>query len=263
MEFFDRKEEVLEVVLTNKGRELYSLGKFKPTYYSFHDSDIVYESQFVEEQNDIVPRIKETPRIKQNINNYQNSSNANTPLQEQKLYCELGSKTVNDQYKPAWQLNFIKSPSFQYIGNKNNPIDTKKFEIKLSSSLDNNNSNQEYIPQIDIQTVYELVQFTSKDIKNYQEEYYIVKDNPILINVTEYNAFENYEKEEYTMEAFYIDGDTNSKSVLKDKLSFNKELQNNVFAYLNILFDKQAEVEQNVGVKDIYGELVDKDESKC
>jgi len=266
MEFFNRKEEVLDLTLTKKGRELFSSGKFKPMYYSFHDADIIYESSFNEEQNDIVPRIKETPRLKQNINNYENSSNSKTILQDQKLYCELGGKTLSDQYKPAWQINFIKNPSFQFIGNKNNPTDSKKYEIKLSSSIDNNNSYQEYIPQIDIQTVYEFVSFVSASSlsdPNYQEEFYIVKDNPVLLNVAEYNSFENYENQEFTIEAFYVDGNSNSKSIIKDMLSFNENLPNTVFQYLNILFDKQAEVEQNVGVKDIYGKLIDKDDSKC
>ena len=90
-----------------------------------------------------------------------------------------------------------------------------------------------------------------------------MKDNPVLLNVAEYNSFENYENQEFTIEAFYIDGNSNSKSIIKDMLSFNENLPNTVFQYLNILFDKQAEVEQNVGVKDIYGKLIDKDDSKC
>ena len=71
MEYFDRKEEVLEIQLTQEGKRLLSKGKFKPSYYEFFDDDILYEtvgSGFVEKQNDSMPRIKETPRIKtQNI----------------------------------------------------------------------------------------------------------------------------------------------------------------------------------------------------
>ena len=144
MEFFNKKEEVLEVVLTQKGKELFSTGKFKPAYYSFFDSDITYDNGSGEEQNEIVPRIKATPTLKQNTSVYQNSGNIfNLPKQKQSLYPEIGNKTILDQYKPAWEIDFIKAPDFQYVGtNISSPTDTKKYEIKLSSSFDQNNVNQ-------------------------------------------------------------------------------------------------------------------------
>ena len=46
MEFFDKKEEVLDIKLTAYGRHLLSMGRFKPFYYSFHDGDIIYNSEF-------------------------------------------------------------------------------------------------------------------------------------------------------------------------------------------------------------------------
>jgi len=74
--FFNRKEEVIDLKLTRYGRTLLSLGKLKPEYYSFYDSDLIYDNQYggqppvtgslhsLEEQNSIANRIKETPRIK-------------------------------------------------------------------------------------------------------------------------------------------------------------------------------------------------------
>ena len=74
--FFNRKEEVIDLKLTIYGRTLLSLGKLKPEYYSFYDSDLIYDNQYggqppvtgslhsLEEQNSIANRIKETPRIK-------------------------------------------------------------------------------------------------------------------------------------------------------------------------------------------------------
>ena len=40
MEFFDSKEEVIDLQLTQFGRHLLSKGKFKPVYYSFFDDDV-------------------------------------------------------------------------------------------------------------------------------------------------------------------------------------------------------------------------------
>lgn len=75
MEFFNKKEEVLEIKLTPYGKYKLSLGNLSPEYYSFFDGDILYDyaysavtgsrTQLVETQNDIEDRIlEETPSIK-------------------------------------------------------------------------------------------------------------------------------------------------------------------------------------------------------
>ena len=42
MEFFNKKQDVIDLQLTNFGRHLLSKGKFKPVYYSFFNMDNVY-----------------------------------------------------------------------------------------------------------------------------------------------------------------------------------------------------------------------------
>jgi hypothetical protein len=79
MEFFNRKEEVLDIELTQYGKYLLSIGELKPAYYSFFDDDVIYDTQYQgdppksdhtgfsgpsENQKDSEDRIKETPRIK-------------------------------------------------------------------------------------------------------------------------------------------------------------------------------------------------------
>jgi len=68
MTFFNPKEEVLDIKLTQYGKYLLSLGKWKPVYYAFFDNDVLYDGEaadLVEVQNDIEPRIQEnTPRQK-------------------------------------------------------------------------------------------------------------------------------------------------------------------------------------------------------
>ena len=69
MEFFDKKQDVLDIKLTPYGRYLLSLGRLKPVYYTFFDDDIIYDGTFAgltETQNDIEDRIlRDTPRLKQ------------------------------------------------------------------------------------------------------------------------------------------------------------------------------------------------------
>jgi len=46
MKFFNPKEEVLDIQLTQQGKRLLSMGKFKPKYYAFYDDDIIYDSSY-------------------------------------------------------------------------------------------------------------------------------------------------------------------------------------------------------------------------
>ena len=41
MEFFNKKEEVIDIKLTQYGKYLLSQGKFKPVFYSFSDESSV------------------------------------------------------------------------------------------------------------------------------------------------------------------------------------------------------------------------------
>ena len=69
--FINRKEEVLQIELTAYGKQKFSQGKFLPKHYAFFDDDILYDEEYrepgsndrYEAQNDIVDRIKETPRL--------------------------------------------------------------------------------------------------------------------------------------------------------------------------------------------------------
>ena len=54
MEFFDKKEEVMDIAMTRRGRELYAVGEFNPTYYAFADDEIIYESECVTGSNQTI-----------------------------------------------------------------------------------------------------------------------------------------------------------------------------------------------------------------
>ena len=254
MEFINKKEEVLDVILTQKGKELYIAGKFKPEYYSFYDNDIIYDSENGEEQNASALRIKDASRLKQ-IGNIQfhNPANKNLLTKEiQYLYCELGDKAYGNQYKPAWQIEFISSPPFQYVGDRNSPTVSKGYEIKESSIFDKNPGNQETIPQIDILTLFQLL--SQKDTDNY----YFTVDDPLLIGIEEENALSLLENDSYEIEAYWVDYEG-----VKKEISFNPDSPNNVFKYVNFLTDESAGFQQKVNIKDIYGKPVNEDDSTC
>ena len=76
MEFFNKKEEVLELQLTEYGKYLLSQGALDPSYYAFFDDDILYNDKYAdpsgsvagirgEVQNKTDQRIRyETPNLK-------------------------------------------------------------------------------------------------------------------------------------------------------------------------------------------------------
>ena len=74
MQFFDTKEDVIDIQLTQIGKEMLSKGKFKPKFYSFSDDDVLYDVTYAsgsENSYDAHQRIKsETIRIK-NQSTYQ------------------------------------------------------------------------------------------------------------------------------------------------------------------------------------------------
>ena len=53
MKFLDRKEQVLELQMTQYGKSLLSRGSFKPVYYAFFDDDVVYDSEYMSTGADI------------------------------------------------------------------------------------------------------------------------------------------------------------------------------------------------------------------
>ena len=70
--FFDDKEEVMTIELTEWGKYLYSIGKFKPKYYAFSDDEVLYDGTYgglsSEEQKDIEDRImNNTPYLKPHV----------------------------------------------------------------------------------------------------------------------------------------------------------------------------------------------------
>ena len=46
MAFFNKKEDVIDIELTQYGKYLLSKGKLKPAFYAFSDDEIVYDPSY-------------------------------------------------------------------------------------------------------------------------------------------------------------------------------------------------------------------------
>jgi hypothetical protein len=142
MKFFNKKEQVIDIQLTQYGKRLLSKGRFKPYYYAFFDDGILYDSQYggtEENQNDSQARIiKETPSIQAQYNfggvestiKRANQLIRSTPEEkseqpgvldtldqgqyfqqsEDKLYSlnyMLGTSTLANNLTPVWSVDFL------------------------------------------------------------------------------------------------------------------------------------------------------------
>lgn len=145
MEFFDQKEEVIDIELTELGRQRLSMGMLKPAFYAFYDDDIIYDGNYGpgnDAQKDIEHRIiKKTPRVKPNtIFNSVDDSIRKIKAQfeeidpkqaiderlhkvqienrfplipdkktEYLLPLPIGTSEGGNQSAPSWEINFLQS----------------------------------------------------------------------------------------------------------------------------------------------------------
>ena len=270
MELFKSNEEVIDLVLTPKGRELLAKGNFSPHSYSFHDSDITYEASNSEAQNDTVDRIKNTVRLKsptyfRNGDFYRDGKTGEV-VKKHIFSNEIGDKLLGNQYAPAWKLNFKKSPDFQnYISGStssgnislNSLITPKYYTIKITDetfqNIIENEGLQETIPQININYYYQLVDcvnFIDKDGNKYIKSF-LIEDKDVLFETEEINSFEENEFSNFNLE-IYLEDKANGDLI---QLAFDKEVPDkySVERYLNIAFDNNADFEEKIKVADIYG----------
>lgn len=115
MTFFNKKEEVLAIELTPRGRQLLSQGKLKPVYYSFLDDDILYDSGnggFSETNAQTKVRIlTETPYLKPQTN-YKGIDASVDNMEDvrentQFLQEVIGTSDPAAKATPAWNVTFL------------------------------------------------------------------------------------------------------------------------------------------------------------
>ena len=174
MEFFNKKEEVIDIKLTQFGRYLLSKGKLKPAFYSFHDDNVIYDVQktgLAEVQKESEARIESTPTMHHQIsisslekefnNNYNKivSGEASAFSQDVqrtagKSYAlpnYLGTSNLNSEYAPSWSVQFLngelsgssKSLDILEKTGGNNLQLVPQLESTLSIEVKSNNSNTE------------------------------------------------------------------------------------------------------------------------
>lgn len=132
MTFFNKKEEVIQVELTQYGKYLLSKGKLRAKYYEFFDDDILYDSEYggtSETNSDTGNRIRqETVSLKSQytfsgietnfkkilqLKREKNLKENDKLLQQtaEKHYfsaAPLGDSDLGSEYSPSWKITSLK-----------------------------------------------------------------------------------------------------------------------------------------------------------
>lgn len=267
MAFFDKKEEVLDFVLTEYGKYSLAIGKLSPAYYAFFDDGIQYDvvgSGYVENQNQAESRIQEeTPKLKiiptrtgaetrvtKFLNNLQTAiGNSNSDPAEnveafkQPVFAEtgkidaypLGNSSLLSQYSAAWQIELLSQP-----------------RISSSAPYLNEEGFINNIPQLNITVDYE-VYFKAGDPNTSTvsiserigdtDIFLALNEKYLMVEINENNT--DFLKENFDIEVFYSSstGYIQKAYAPEDVHSFAAASTDNVDYYMNILVDKEIPLE--------------------
>ena len=267
MEFFDKKEDVLDVQLTEYGKNLLANGNLNPTYYAFFDDDIMYDvsgSGYSEIQNQAEPRIQEdTPKLKiirtrtsaetrvnEFLNNLEtaigstNSDPANNVavFKQQQPFAEkgkvdaypLGRSSLNSQYNPAWQIEILSQPIIQ----------SAQRYLNEDDYIDN---TPQINVDIDYQILFEQGEMTVEAISGYLGDtnvYLTMRENYLMMEILENNT--DFEKENFEIEVYLsqsVQGYVQKSYMIDNPTQFVEPTTNNVEYYMNLLVDNEIPLE--------------------
>lgn len=276
MTFLNRKEEVLDIQLTQYGKHLLSLGKFKPAYYQFFDDDVIYDNQYAgsedELQRDIQTRIKETPRphvqynfvsaqdeIRKQIEQVRNKSKGSFSdvyvpysIKHRAMSMPLGHSETGEQKKAAWNVRTINGKfsdtktfitgTFSNIKVPRLTLEDSEYKIRVGRETGNNN----VVEQPVLEPVADLNSLSSRFL---DKSYLQVQDTYILLDLQEMNV--PFQQENFDIELYSIDEDENGQEILS-QLYFAKIKEQVVN---NLLTDEESTVSFDLNDKTIVQNL--------
>ena len=157
--FLNKKEQVIDFKLTNYGNYLLSIGNFKPTYYTFLDDNVVYDSAYFgrtgEAQNEIQKRIKEETQYIESLVLFEEVGKNNIPDTEINYFPSDVTPTQKTTRIDEFRLNSIIGDSF--VGEDKQKVPSWKvisLRSDIVSSTEVDSINNTRIPQINITAKY-------------------------------------------------------------------------------------------------------------
>jgi hypothetical protein len=176
MTFFNPKEEVLDIQLTQYGRHLLSKGTMKPVYYAFFDEGIVYDSQnsshgggFPESKNNAEKRIQlETPYMKtqhcftgreeflfDGVNDTEDRLEIGIYERMHTLTDELGTSELGSTKMPFFTMSMLDGEIEKVVTVESGSVRTNNIPEPESGTTTFSQQILK-IPQIDIDVTYDI-----------------------------------------------------------------------------------------------------------
>jgi len=243
MKFLNKKEQVLDLQLTQYGKYLLSNGKFKPEYYAFFDTDILYDGTYTgnsESQNDIHNRIKEVPQLEAQylfhgvetevlkINKTIKSGGQDA----EGRYKEIGSKKIQPTPEKHYSLTApLGTISLESVSAPAWSIDIRKGEMTGSVDFKSGDHANLKIPQLGMKSIkYET---TIKQVpmnadfgaetdlgmltNEFPDGSYVeVTEDEMLIDFIELNSIDG--SDNFQIEVFEIENEEINGTIIKENL---------------------------------------------
>ncbi len=222
MEFFNKKEEVLDFQLTEYGKYLLAIGRLKPVYYAFFDDDILYDVSglgMTENPSMAESRIQsETPSLKPIATRTSAEARVNSfvqqvtemlgpnsdPADNVEIFSRvesfkekgkinahpIGRSSLESRYNPAWSIEILSEP-----------------QIASSAQYLNSSDLIENIPQVNIDVDYKMFfsDGSMPDVTNIplndSNLFLSVENNYLMLEVQENHT--DFEKENFDIEVFH------------------------------------------------------------
>ena len=159
MSFYNKKEEVLDIVLTRFGRETLMKGNFSPVFYRFFDDGIIYDGSWAgqsELQNEIEPRIKEAPMLKTQMA----YNGVETSYKRENDTKDVGNSSIEQYFSPLYSdqdetegINSLKHALYSSrVGTQKTPQFTAKcLTGQFEGNLTYSTGSGENIPQASLE----------------------------------------------------------------------------------------------------------------
>jgi len=241
--FFNPKEDVIDIQLTQYGKSMLSKGKFRPDSYAFFDNDILYDAAYTnlsESQNDIQQRIMDlTPRLQTQyvyrgietdlqrgfdtlIASKQSVEKTNLQQTEERDYAlgmPIGTSDSSSPHRPAWDVGFYKTPlsasSAYHTGSSNRisgiPQLDCVYKFKTGVILQEDESEDINVTQVEAarrgyRPAYDASlqePYALNEMFLDDTYYYIAEDNYVFLDVMEHNT--QNEVENFEIEVFKVE----------------------------------------------------------
>lgn len=278
MTFFNKKEEVLDVQLTDEGRRQLAVGRIKPAYYAFFDDNILYDIAYAsgdEEQNISQDRILDEtlyPKLnsrfvgtaKRTTSNYTKDNKKTTQplykdifLRDSPFMTMLGSYNSTTQQAPYFEISVLtENVNSLVTGTAPTPVLFANVTVAegTKEKVISGGTKETNITQLNITSSYRYYYDTVTETTYYHEDpllFEIVERNAQFSNFTddfEIEVFEVIESNSTISQPKYFILEDNAPGTSQDFIDrqikmqqLEKGYQNLISENLDILLDEQAE----------------------